>query len=155
MLTSIIEYLSVCWAAPFHRFRVEFFVESQTLVYASRRNCMKSRKLIKKMVRWNDPTTCDAAELGAPAPADVTGAIDTEGEVLDAGATELDDEGIAGAFDTEGEVLDVGAAELDDEGVVAGDEVEVVMTDVGVPGVVDEGAAAGLGVVNEVGVASG
>jgi hypothetical protein len=116
---------------------------------------MRSRELIKKMVRWNDPATCDAVELGAPAPVDVAGAFDTEGEVLGVGAPELDDEGVAaGAFDEEDGVLGVGAAELDDDGVAAGEEVEVATTDVGVPGVVDEGAAAGLGVVNEVGVAS-
>ena len=98
------------------------------------------------MVRWNDPTTCDAAELGDPALADVAGAFDKEGDVLGVGAAELDDEGgvVAGADEEEDDVLGVGAPELDDEGVVAGEEVEVVMTDVGVPGVVDEGAAAGL-----------
>ena len=121
MLTSIIEYLSVCCALPFHTFVELSFLSSQTLVYASRRNCIKSRELIKKMVRWNDPATCDAAELGDPALADV-----------------------AGAFDKEGDELGVEAPELDDEGVVAGEEVEVDITDVGVPGVVDEGAAAGL-----------
>ena len=83
---------------------------------------MRSRELTKKMMRWNDPATCDAAELVDPALADVAGAFDKEGDVLGVGAPELDDEG----------------------GVVAGEEVEVVMTDVGVPGVVDEGAAAGL-----------
>ena len=107
------------------------------------------------MVRWNDPATCDAAELVDPALADVAGAFDKEGDVLSVGAPELDDEGVVAGDDEEDDVLGVGAPDLDDEGgVVVGEVVEVAMTDVGVPGVVDEGAAAGLGVVDEVGVAS-
>jgi hypothetical protein len=140
---------------------------------------MKSRELIKKMVRWNDPAMCDAAELCDPALAGIAGSFDKEGDVLGVGAPELGDEGViagadeeeddvlgvgapelgdegvvAGADEEEDDVLGVGAPELGDEGVVAGEEVGVVITDVGVPGVVDEGAAAGLWVVYEVGVAS-
>ena len=98
----------------------DFLLQSQALVYASRRNCMKSRELNKKMVRWNDPTTFDVAELCF--------------------------EHFEGAL--------VGASVAYDAYAVTGGEVEVVITDVGAPGVVDEGAAAGLGVVDEVGVAS-
>ena len=84
-------------------------MESQTLVYASRHNCTKSRELIKKMVRWNDPATCDAAELGDPALADVAGAFDKDGHVLGVGAPELDDEGVVAGVDEEDDVLGVGA----------------------------------------------
>ena len=106
-------------------YRDEFLLESQALVYASRRDCMKSRELNKKMVRWNDTATFDAAELCDPFPSHVAGAFVGASEAYDAYAV-----------------------------AVAGDEVEVVITDAGVPGVVDEGAAAGLRVVNELGVAS-
>jgi hypothetical protein len=135
-------------------YRDAFLIESQALAYASRRNCIKSRELNKKMVRWNDPATCDAAELGDPALVDVAGAFDMEGDVLVVGAPVLDDDGVVAGDEEDDDVLVVGAPELDDEGVVEGDEVEVVITDVGVPGVVDEGAAAGLWVVGELGVAS-
>ena len=105
---------------------------------------MKSRELIKKMVRWNDPATCDAAELGDPALADVAGAFDKEGDVLGVGAPELDDEGVVAGADEEDDVLGVGAPGLDDEGVVAGaDEEEDDVLGVGAPALDDEGVVAG------------
>jgi hypothetical protein len=122
---------------------------------------MKSRELIKKMVRWNDPATCDAVELDEPALAGIEGAFDTEGDVLDVGAPELDDEGgVVAGDEEEDDVLDVGAPELDDEGVgapelddeggvVAGADEEVDdVLGVGAPELGDEGVVAG----EEVGV---
>jgi hypothetical protein len=110
MLTSIIEL------SRFMIYRDDFLLESQAVAYASRRNCMRSRELNKKMVRWNDPATFEVAELcfehfegacvGASVAYDAYAVTGGEVEVVitDVGVPGVVDEGAAAGLWVENEV---------------------------------------------------